>query len=499
MSSGAVLEVRKISKSFPGVRALDTVSFDVSAGEIHALVGENGAGKSTLLKVLSGAIEPDAGEIYLNGRLLPPARPAARLRAGIAMVYQELPLVPDLTVAENIMLARLPAFAGGLLLNHTTVRRRAVECLQQLGVAPDPDAKVSTLGPGERQFVEIAKAIALDARVILLDEPSASLSARDFEHLKSVVRRLAAGGAGIVYISHRLDEIFELATRVTVLRDGRTVSTDPIGKLDRNTLIARMVGREITAEYPAIDWEPREEALRVEGLSTVRGNVNIKFSLRRGEILGVAGLVGAGRTELAMALMGSPPSRTGNIYVGGRKTRIHSPADALDAGIGLLSEDRKTLGILAERPIRENITLAALHAVSRGGILNRSKERGEASVQMRELDVRAASMETPIGDLSGGNQQKVLLGRLLHRGTPILLVDEPTRGVDVGARAEIYERLKLLAKEHGVAIFMISSDLPEVLGMSHRILIMRGGAIVATLPRAGATPELVMQYAAGAG
>lgn len=493
----AALSIHGISKSFPGVRALDGVTFDVRAGEVHALVGENGAGKSTLLKILSGALDPDEGEVRLGGQLLPPSSPAARRRAGIAMVYQELPLVPAMTVAENVFLGNEPTRAGGLLLDRSSLRARAKALLAELGVSLDVDATVEGLGPGARQLVEIAKALAVRAKVLLLDEPSASLSAQDFERLCEIIKKLAAQGAGIVYISHRLEEIFRLADRVTVLRDGKTVSTNKIGEIDRNQIISRMVGRDLREEYPPIDWTPGEEVLRVENLTKPGLFNNISFTLNRGEILGFAGLVGAGRTEVAMAVAGAIPAASGRIFVNSREANITNPASALSLGIGLLTEDRKTLGIIPQRPIRENTTLAALEKISKFGILRMSAERAQVAEKMRELDVRASSMEQAIVDLSGGNQQKVLLGRMLHRGSKILIVDEPTRGVDVGARAEIYARLKALALE-GSAIWMISSDLPEVLGMSHRVVVMRGGVIAGILDRKTANPESVMRLAAGA-
>ncbi|MBI3817491.1 MAG: sugar ABC transporter ATP-binding protein [Planctomycetes bacterium] len=490
-----VLEVRGISKGFPGVRALDSVTFDVRAGEVHALVGENGAGKSTLLKILSGALEADAGEVWLEGRALPPSSPAARRRLGIAMVYQELPLVPAMSVAENILLGNEPVHAGGLLVDGRALRARARELLGELGVSLDPDARVEGLGPGARQLVEIAKALALRAKVLLLDEPSASLSAHDFDRLCEIIKKLAAQGTGIVYISHRLEEIFRVADRVTILRDGKTVSTDKISELDRNVIISRMVGRDLKEEYPPIDWNPGPEVLRAEKLTLPGVYNDISFSLHRGEILGFAGLVGAGRTEVAMAIAGAAPAASGRIFIDSREARIRRPGDALRLGIGLLTEDRKSLGIIADRPIRENTTISALDRVSKFGVLLLARERRQVREKVKELDVRASSIEQKISDLSGGNQQKVLLGRMLHRGSHILIVDEPTRGVDVGARAEIYARLKNLAVA-GASILMVSSDLPEVLGMSHRIVVMRGGRIAGVLGRAEATPESVMRLAA---
>jgi ABC-type sugar transport system ATPase subunit len=435
--------------------------------------------------------------VVLEGRALPPSTPAARRRAGIAMVYQELPLVPAMSVAENILLGNEPVRAGGLLSDPRELRRRAGALLDELEVSLDLDAPVERLGPGARQLIEIAKALAMHAKVLLLDEPSASLSAHDFERLCVIIKKLAAQGTGVVYISHRLDEIFRLADRVTILRDGEAVSTDPIGQLDRNTIIARMVGRALKGEYPAIDWQPGPEVLRVEGLSRPGKYENVTFSLRQGEILGLAGLVGAGRTEVAEAISGAVPAAAGRILVHGKEVKIHKPSDALSHGIGLVTEDRKTLGIIPERPIRENTTISALDRLSKFGLLLLKKERECVREKMRELDVRASSMEQRMVDLSGGNQQKVLLARVLHQGSRILLVDEPTRGVDVGARVEIYLRLKALA-QGGASILMVSSDLPEVLGMSHRIVVMRAGRVAGILERVDATPETVMRLAAGA-
>ena len=416
-----------------------------AGGEIHALVGENGAGKSTLLKILSGALQQDQGSVLLEGRELPPSTPAARRRAGIAMVYQELPLVPALSVAENILLGNEPTSLLGIVVNRGEMRRRATALLAELGVTLDPDVPVEALGPGARQLVEIGKALAVDARVLLLDEPSASLTTHDFERLCGIVKRLASEGRGIVYISHRLEEIFRLANRVTILRDGKTVSTDPVDAIDRNEIIRRMVGRDLKEEYPPIDFEPGRASCGSRG-SRGRGLRKCGFRAAPRRNLGIRGARRRGSHRGRDGAHGAVPATAGRIVLRGREVAIRKPNDALSLGIGLLTEDRKTLGIIPDRPIRENTTLAALGRVSKAGFLLLARERAQVAEQMTQLDVRASSMEQRMADLSGGNQQKVLLGRMLHRGSQILVVDEPTRGVDVGARAEIYLRMRALAK-----------------------------------------------------
>ncbi|HKE00640.1 MAG TPA: sugar ABC transporter ATP-binding protein [Planctomycetota bacterium] len=488
----ALLAVRDLTKSFPSVRALDGVSFDVRAGEVHALVGENGAGKSTLLKILAGALAPDSGTVALEGRPLRGGSPAARRRAGIAMVYQELPLVPEMTVVENVLLGNEP---GGFFVRPDLRRRRVAELLAELGVRLPLDAPVRILGAGERQLVEIAKALAVNAKVLLLDEPSASLGPSDFERLAAIVRRLASRGAGVVYISHRIEEIFRVADRVTVLRDGRTVSTDAAGSVDRAIVIERMVGRSLSEEYPAIDWEPGEPILAVEGFGRGAAFDGVAFTMRRGEILGVAGLVGAGRSDVAMALSGARPAGRGRVRLRGEDVAIRSPAEALRLGIGLLTEDRRALGLVPDRPVRENATLAAISRFSSFGWLDLGRERSLAKEALDALRLRAPSIESRVADLSGGNQQKVLLARLWLRRPEVLVVDEPTRGVDVGARAEIYARLVEIARA-GAAILLISSDLPEVLGLSHRVLVMKRGRVAGLLERSAATPDAVMRLAA---
>jgi rhamnose transport system ATP-binding protein len=495
-SPGALLSLTGIVKSFGGVRALDGVSFEVRSGEVHALVGENGAGKSTLVKVATGAHAPDAGEVALGGRVIARLDPLAARRLGVAVIYQQPALLPDLTAAENIALAEEQG-APWRRVRWRERRRRARELLGRVGARIDPDAAVGRLRMPEQQLVEIARALGSDARVIFMDEPTASLSERETEHLFAVIRELRAKGAGIVYVSHRLEELFVLADRVTVLRDGRRVADRPIGELDRAALIRLMVGREVSAAAGEAARVPGDAVLEVRGLRSRAGGLReATFTLHAGEVLGIAGLVGSGRTELARTLFGLTPADGGELRVRGQAVTIPGPERAVALGLAYVPEDRKRHGVVGELPIAANLTLAILRELSRLGLLDRAEERRRAEQMSARLGVRAPSVDVPVSTLSGGNQQKVALGRWLATRPSILILDEPTQGIDVGAKAEIHRLVGELAGQ-GLALLMISSDLPEVLGMSDRVAVMHDARLAAILPRARATPEAVMTHALG--
>jgi len=494
----SLLSVSAIAKSFAGVHALRGVSFDLQPGEVHALVGENGAGKSTLIKVMTGAHAPDAGTIEIDGRPVVHNSPLLSRSLGIAAIYQQPALFPDLTVAENMALG---VESGGLwrLVDWRRRRARAKELLDRIGARIDPDAHAGTLTMPEQQMVEIARSLGGRAKVLIMDEPTASLPEHEVENLFRVVRDLKAQGVGIIYISHRLDELYALADRVTVLRDGQTVATQPMKDVARAELIRLMVGREISAIFPKREVTPGEVVLETRSLdcreSGLRG---ISLSIRAGEILGLAGLVGAGRTELARVLFGLTPATSGEILLGGKPVTVRTPSQAVDLGIAYVPEDRRRHGVILEMSIAANATLAVLRRLSRGGLLDFVRERELASDYVEKLAVKTPSIDAAAGTLSGGNQQKVALARWLATEPKLLILDEPTQGIDVGAKAEIHKLMGDLAAR-GLAILMISSELPEVLGMSDRVGVMRGGALVGTLSRADATQERVMALALGHG
>jgi rhamnose transport system ATP-binding protein len=493
----SLLAASGLSKSFAGVRVLHGVDFDVAAGEVHALVGENGAGKSTLIKILGGAIRPDAGEVRLDGAPLPLGDSLQVRRAGVSVVYQEFTLVPDLSAAENVFLGRE---RGRLLLRRSEMQKAAAALFAELGVRIDAARPVRGLSVAQQQMVEIGRSLASDARIMILDEPTATLAAPEVERLFAAIRRLQHRGLGIVYISHRLDEIFALADRVTVLRDGRRVDSRPVAAIDRASLIRAMVGRDMAEEFPPRASVPGPTAIEVRGLRCAPRIHDVSFSVRAGEIVALAGLVGAGRTSSALTLIGAPPGKGeagGEVHVGGRPVRFRSPVEALASGVAYVTEDRKAHGLFPQMSSEGNITIARLAAFTRAGVLSRKRERTAAAAAAREFDVRAAGLSQPAGTLSGGNQQKVLLARYLLVPPTVLILDEPTRGVDVGARAEIYRQMNRLS-ERGLAILMISSDLNEVLGMADRIVVMRGGRTTGELDRRTATAEAVMTLAATA-
>ncbi len=499
-----LLEMRSIVKEFPGVRALDGVSFALGAGEFHALVGENGAGKSTLMKVLSGVFPEGTfdGEILVDNT----ERQFRGIRdseaAGIAIIFQELSLVKELTVGENIFLGKEPTRFG--VINWSELYHKAAKLLSDLHLPIDPRVKVGSLGIGQQQLVEIAKALSQDAKILVLDEPTAALTESEVETLFGILEKLRTGGVGMIYISHKLDEVFKMSDRITVLRDGKTVATHVAADTDKNEVIAAMVGREVGDIFPIAEHTRGDFVLRVNNLTAYSADIpdkklvdNVSFSVRKGEVLGIAGLMGAGRTELLIAVFGAWPGKfSREIEIDGKDVSIGSPGDAIEKGIGFVTEDRKRFGLILEQTIVENMTLAGLRHISGRFITNRLREAMAANGAMRSLRIKANSPLTLTNTLSGGNQQKVVLGKWLLTGPKILFLDEPTRGIDVGAKQEIYNEINNLAKE-GLAIVLVSSELPEVLGLSDRVLVLHEGRFAGEFTRDEATPEKVMAAATG--
>ena len=503
----ALLELERITKDFPGVRALDAVSLRVEAGEVHGLCGENGAGKSTLIKVLSGFFPHGSyeGEFRLRGETMRLRDIRDAERHGITVIAQELALVPEMTVAENIFLGREPVSRGLILWER--VRADAREALARVQAAIDPDAPVRTLGIGQQQLVEIARALDKRSEVLVLDEPTAALPEADARRLLELVSRLRGRGVSSIYISHRIEELFEVADRITVLRDGRTVATAPVSAWERGRLVSAMVGRELASIGKKPTRPPGAVALAVERWKVEdpvnRGRTvvdDVSFQVREGEILGIGGLMGSGRTALVSSLFGIARARvTGRVSVAGRASGgpWRHPADAIAAGLALVSEDRKRSGLVGAASVLENLTLATLDRCRRGMFLDDNARSRAADAQVKALAIRTSSLDTRVEDLSGGTQQKVVLGKWLLTSPRVLVLDEPTRGVDVGAKAEIHAILERLAAD-GAAIVLVSSDLPELMSLSHRVLVLRDGRLAAMLAGDLATPEAVMTAATGA-
>ena len=487
-----VISVAGLEKSFPGVRALAGVSFEVMAGEVHALLGENGAGKSTLIKIVAGVYRPDAGVIQIDGREAQFAGPLAAQEAGIATVHQELLLFPELSVAENMFLGHAPRTRWGAI-DWAAIRRRAREILASLEIDElDVDAPVRVLSVANRQRVEIARALSLNARVLILDEPTAALPEADVLRLFAIVRNLRSRGVAVVYISHRMAEVFALADRVTVLRDGALVATKPVSATSEPELIAMMVGRTIDHLFPKLPAEVGAPVLEVRDLVApplVRG---VSLTVRAGEIVGLAGLIGSGRSELAQAIFGILPVRSGEIRIVGRPARIGNAAAAKAHGIAYVPEDRGSQGLIRPMTVAENVSLAALRRIARHGLMDRAAEAALAEGAISRFAIRARGPAQIVGKLSGGNQQKVVLAKWLATQPRLLIMDEPTRGIDVGAKAEIHRLMSELAAQ-GLAVLMISSELPEILGMSDRILVMREGRLAAEFARGEADQERIAQ------
>jgi ribose transport system ATP-binding protein len=486
-----LLEMRDIIKRYPGVLALDKVSIDLKPGEVHCLVGENGAGKSTLMKVLSGSVNKDSGEIFINGEKVEYNSPSEPQALGINTIHQDFKLVPELTVTENIFLGR--EIKNLLFLNDNEMNIKAAETLSQLGEDFVVILPVNKLSTAERQMVEIAKAIVGNVKILAMDEPTSPLTNNEIKNLFDVIRKLKTKGVGIIYISHRLEEIFEVGDRVTVLRDGKLVHSSEIKEVDKNQLIKLMVGRELANEYPRNKAEKGNEILRVENLNSEKIN-DVSFSLHKGEVLGIAGLVGAGRSELVRAIFGADKITSGKIFINDKEVKINSPREAIDSGIALLTEDRNILGLFMNMNIRENISISSLSKMMNGMFISKKTEISSVQKQFDQLKVKAPSIETSVESLSGGNRQKVVLTRWLETNSNILIFDEPTAGIDVGVKFEIYNLINKLAEE-GKGIIVISSELPELIGISDRIIVMCEGRITGELSHEEADQEKILNLA----
>ena len=493
--SDVLLSMEHISKSFPGVQALDNVSLEVRSGEVHALVGENGAGKSTLMKILTGAIPKDAGRILLDDVEVAIQDPGDALDLGVNMIHQELNLIPYLNVGQNIFLGREPTLLGGRI-DWAELYERAQARLELVGIDIEPRAIVGDLSIAQQQLVEIGKALSRQARLIVMDEPTSTLTERETERLFELIRSLKKQGIPLIYISHRLEEIFEIADRVTVLRDGKWIGTQAVESVTHAELVHMMVGRDIADMFMKEAADRQNIVLEVKQLSSANFLREIALELYRGEILGLSGLVGSGRTTLARTLFGAEEIEAGEIWIEGERVSIRSPRAAIRQGIGLVPEDRKEQALFLNMAVSENVTISALPKLSRAGFINFDQVRAHAKEFVNTLDIRTPSLRQRVRNLSGGNQQKTVIARWLVLQPRILILDEPTRGIDVGAKAEIHALMSQLAKE-GVGILMISSDLPEVLGVSDRILVMREGRIAAEFSRSQATQELIMMAATG--
>jgi ribose transport system ATP-binding protein len=497
-SSIPLLKLRGISKSFPGVHALSNIDFDLESGEIHALLGENGAGKSTLMKILSGIFPSDAGEIYVAGKLVVLDGYEAAMQVGIGTVYQEFSLVPFLTAAENIFLGRELRTPFGIL-RRREMRELSAKLFERLNVHVDLEAELRHLSVAQQQFVEIAKALSINARILILDEPTSTLTPTEAQHLFAVMRDLKRTGVGIIFISHHLEEIFQICDRITVLRDGEHVATVPMKSTHINALVEMMVGRQIEQSFPAKPMRSGlgEVVLEVDRLQINRDDPEDSFVVRAGEILGFAGLVGSGRTEELMAVLGVTPAHHKVIKLDGKVIRLNDPADALAHGIGILPESRKAEGLITSFAILTNISLNRLSSLLRWGMfIDRGRERREASAAAARVGVKTSSIDLPVDSLSGGNQQKVVLARWLSHHIRVMLFDEPTRGIDVGAKAEIYRLIREVSAS-GCAVLVVSSELPEIVGLCDRVVVFRQGHIVATLEGDAITPETVMLHAVG--
>ncbi|SFQ38119.1 ribose transport system ATP-binding protein [Roseivivax halotolerans] len=473
------LAVDGISKGFPGVKALEDVSFQVRPGEVHGLLGENGAGKSTMLNVLAAVLKPDAGGIRIDGETVRPGSPKDARAAGIAMIHQELQHVPGLSVAQNIFLGRPLKMAGGLLVNRRAQETRARSILADLDPSIDPGRPIHELKVAQQQIVEIARALLDDAKIIAMDEPTSSLTPSEFDNLAALIRKLSAQGVSIIYVSHKMDEVFQVCQRATILRDGRFVATVDLTETSEDEVIASMVGREIQAEQHVSHAEA-ETVLRVEGLGDGRMIRDASFELHKGEVLGLAGLVGSGRTELMRLIAGIDRATEGSIEIRGSEHSFRSPREAISAGIGLVPEERKKDGIVRDRSVASNIALPCMNRFSSAGLIRRAHLRREATELMQQMNLRPPNVDRAIGQFSGGNQQKAIIGRWLAADVDILLFDEPTRGIDIGAKSEIYDLIERLAAQ-GKSIIVVSSELPEILRLSDRVMVMREGEIAGVL------------------
>ncbi len=491
--ANTILSVREITKDYPGVRAIDHLSFDVEEGEVHALIGENGAGKSTLIKTLSGAITPTAGTIVVNGKEFSEMTPKLAKEQGIGVIYQEFTLVPGISAAENVFLGEKTS--KGIFVNIKERERRAKELFDEMQVEIDVSKPVRDLSPACQQIVEIAKAVSKEVKILIMDEPTAPLTVSEVDTLFRIVRDLKKKGVTIIYISHRLEELFEIADRVTVMRDGTYVGTEKIADIDRRKLIAMMAGRELKESYPSRKVDVGEEVLRVENLYG-NGDRNISFTLHRGEILGFAGLVGAGRTELMRVLYGADPMESGKVYIYGKEVHIKCCGDAIQAGIGYIPEDRKAHGVFLPMTIKWNTVINNLKAFSSGLFVDTKKENRAAEEYREKFRIKTPSLEQRVRNLSGGNQQKVVLAKTLAANSEIVIFDEPTRGIDVGAKQEIYKLMNELV-ESGKSILMVSSDMPELLGMSDRVIVIYEGEKTGEVSKEEFNQNYILDLASG--
>jgi ribose transport system ATP-binding protein len=492
---GVLLEARGVGKVFPGVRALSDVDFTLRGGEVHALVGENGAGKSTLMKIFAGLYQPDGGEVRLRGKQIVLPTPISAHHAGISVIHQEFFLMNHLTVAQNIFIGREPKLAGGVLNDDRALTRMASELLDRLGVDIDPKLQVGRLTVAQQQMVEIAKALSFDSSVLIMDEPTAALTQTEVDTLFRIIHNFVTPTTAVVYISHRMEEIKKIATQVTVLRDGELVGSRPAEELSIHDIIQLMVGRKIASDVRPVPRAETRPVLEVEGLSSASLLKDVSFTLEKGEILGFAGLMGAGRTETARALIGADPRTAGTIRIDGTQVQISHPGDAVRKGIGYLSEDRKRYGLILRQDVAANTVLASIPEFTRYGLLQDAEMRKAAQKWVTALSTKTPTVRQQVRNLSGGNQQKVVLAKWLQRDCDILIFDEPTRGIDVGAKQEIYDLLDRLTKEEGKSIIMISSEMEEVLRMSDRIVVMCDGRITGVLTNAEATQEKIMELA----
>ncbi len=490
-----LLEMVGISKSFPGVRALHRVDFDLREGEVHALVGENGAGKSTLMKILSGLYRADEGEIRLRGKKVTALGIKQMLDAGISVIYQELNLIQYLSVAENIFLGREPRLPGGFI-DWKKMYRDVDALLKPFNVALDPRAKIHSIGPAYQQVVEIAKALSLKSDIIVMDEPTAPLTGNEVERLFEMINNLKKTGVSVIYISHRLEEIPRVADRVTVIRDGARIVTKPLAELQTDEIIHHMVGRKLTEQYPVASISVGNEVLRVEGLSKKGVCSGVSFAVRKGEIVGFTGLVGAGRTEIMQLLYGFIKRDSGKVFIDGVETVIRSPRDAVLKGIGLIPEERKKQGLVLGLSVFDNSALTILDQYSAFGLLRRKEIGGLVRNMVKKMEIKTPTLKQQVRFLSGGNQQKIVLSKWFVRHCKVYIFDEPTRGIDVGAKVEIYKLMQNLAEE-GAAVIMVSSELPEIMNMSDRIEVVFGGRIVKEFKKGEANSEQVMEYALG--
>jgi len=471
-----VLEIENITKTFPGVRALDNVCLRVRPGTVHALVGENGAGKSTLMKILYGNYRADSGKIRIDGSDVNITSPILAEQLGLSIIFQELNLIPELTAGENIFLGRLEQFKSRGRLDWKRLYRKAAEVLALVGADIDPRASLATLSMAQRQMIEIAKALSRNAKIILMDEPSATLTDKELQVLFRVVREYRSRGVSFIYISHRLEEIFEVCDEVTVIRDGRVINSHDVADVTRDKIISEMVGRELSQTFPVMEHQPGEELLRVEGI-TRKGVVdNVSFSVCAGEVLGIAGLVGAGRTEVCRMIFGADYLDSGKIFVRGREVKINSPQEAIHHGIAYLPEERKRDGVILPFTVAMNMSATNIPSIMKGGLLNRKLENDMVAEKIKALNIKTTGRRQKVGNLSGGNQQKIVVGKWLNTEADVFIFDEPTRGIDVGAKYEIYQIINQLIKR-GKAVILISSELPEVLSLSRRVLVMQGGQV----------------------